>query len=276
MPPNAHRMSLQTTPEGHPGQSNPRFPLNEAADGEGAGLTGLLQHMKPAPVDPAGGGAAVTRVHVLAVVECVESEVAAPLRPPLGVYQPVELRLHEDHPRVLLPWPPQEAGEGLLRSLEVRRRQHAGPVDGGAGGLVGGAPSLRCDHVGLVPQWPPHVDVAVLKDGGSVAEDEVDGTVDVAVAVELPLGVREEGVLVAPEAATVEDSEVRRRAQCHRLVLPRPGGIFECHVSRPEPIAGDACAAEEVRPLAITGCFFVPTLPGREKAIFFLPKVDEL
>lgn len=269
-------MSLQSTPEGHPGGWDPRFPLNEAADGEGTGLTGLLQHMKPAPVDPAGGGGAVTRVHILAVVEGVESEVAAPLRPPLGADQPVELRLHEDRPRVLLPWPAQEAGEGLLHPLEVRRRQHAGPVDGGAGGLVGGAPSLRRDHVGLVPQGPPHVDVAVLKDGGGVAEDEVHGAVDVAVAVELPLGVREEGVLVASEAATVEDGEIRRRAQRHRLVLPRPGGVFECYVSGPEPIAGDACAAKEVDPLAITGCFSVLTRSSRGKASSFLPKVDEL
>lgn len=45
-------------------------------------------------------------------------------------------------------------------------------------------------------------DVAVLEDDGRVAEDEVNGAVDVAVAVKLLQGVREERVLVGLEVCT--------------------------------------------------------------------------
>lgn len=48
-----------------------------------------------------------------------------------------------------------------------------------------------------------------MEDDDGVTEDEVNGTIDVAVTVELTLGVDVEGILVAFEAAAVEDREVR-------------------------------------------------------------------
>lgn len=68
--------------------------------------------------------------------------------------------------------------------------------------------ALRCDGVLLAWHRLPDVDGAVLDDGGCVAEDEVDGAEDLAVAVELALGVDVESVLVAFEAAPVENGVV--------------------------------------------------------------------
>ena len=70
------------------------------------------------------------------------------------------------------------------------------------------SPALGCHGVLLAGHRLPDVYVAVLEDHGGVAEDEVDGAIDVAVAVELLLGVDVECVLVALEAALVVDREV--------------------------------------------------------------------
>ena len=76
---------------------------------------------------------------------------------------------------------------------------------GDAGVLVGVGASLGGDGVLLAGERPTQVYVAALNDGDGVPEDEVDGAIDVAVAVELALGVDVEGVLVSLEAAAVED-----------------------------------------------------------------------
>lgn len=51
-------------------------------------------------------------------------------------------------------------------------------------------------------------DFAVLEDGSRVAEDEIDGAIDFAVAVELAEGVEEEGILIAFYCAPVYDGKV--------------------------------------------------------------------
>lgn len=52
------------------------------------------------------------------------------------------------------------------------------------------------------------MDVTVLQDSRGISKDEINGAIDMTVAIELPLGVYKESVLVAPEAAPVEDREV--------------------------------------------------------------------
>lgn len=50
----------------------------------------------------------------------------------------------------------------------------------------------------------PYENVAVLYDHRCIAEDEIDGAVDVTVSVELAKGVDVESVLVCFDAASVE------------------------------------------------------------------------
>lgn len=64
--------------------------------------------------------------------------------------------------------------------------------------------SLSCDRV-CVTTWTASEDVAVLKNGGGVSENEIDGSVNVAVAVKLAVGVNVECVLVGFETALVEN-----------------------------------------------------------------------
>lgn len=55
--------------------------------------------------------------------------------------------------------------------------------------LIWVSSTLCCDRVLLVTHRFSHVDVAVLKNGDGVAEDEVYGSVYVTFTVELALGV---------------------------------------------------------------------------------------
>ena len=83
--------------------------------------------------------------------------------------------------------------------------------------------------------WPAaRVEAAALQHGGGVAEDEVDGAVDVAVAVELAEGVRVQRVLVPREAAAVEGGEVGVHAQRHGLVLAWTRRVLHRQVTRQE------------------------------------------
>lgn len=101
---------------------------------------------------------------------------------------------------------------------------------GDASVLVRVGTALCSDGVLLVQHRLSGVDVAVLEDGGSVAEDEVDGAVDITVSIELPEGVDVESVLVALEAAAVEGGEVGVVSYRHCLMLLRTCCVPERYV----------------------------------------------
>ena len=89
--------------------------------------------------------------------------------------------------------------------------------------------------------WAAREEEAVLEHGGGVAEDEVDGARDAAVAVEVAERVRVQRVLVALEGAAVEDGEVRVAPERHRLVLGRARRVLERQVPRDEAPAVHGC-----------------------------------
>lgn len=126
-----------------------------------------------------------------------------PRAPPLGIDDPIDLAHHDHRGRVIFPRPPEV---GLGR--DVAPRPDAAAVDREARVLVWVGLALRRDGVVLAPQRLARLDAAVLEYRGGVAEDEVDGARDGAVAVELAVGVGVEGVLVGVEAAAVEDGAV--------------------------------------------------------------------
>jgi hypothetical protein len=69
-----------------------------------------------------------------------------------------------------------------------------------------------------------------LEDYRGVTENEVYGAVDVALSVELSLGVDHEGVLVTLEGTAVEDGEIGGRPEGNGLALLGTGGVAECNV----------------------------------------------
>lgn len=105
--------------------------------------------------------------------------------------------------------------------------------------LVGS--SLGCDHAALVLEWLPDHHLAVLEDHGGVAEDEVDGAGDGAVAVELPVDVGVEGVLVGVDLAVVNDCPVGRYTERHGLVLLSSCAVLKPNVLGHEMISINRC-----------------------------------
>ncbi|CAA7397486.1 unnamed protein product [Spirodela intermedia] len=231
----------QAGEEGDAGGGQPGGAVDEPTDGE---LRCFLLHGDDAvarPVDPQPHGGAVAGVPVLAVVQSIDGEVAVPLEPAGGVDVAGDVGEHEDGAGVGLPGPAEEGGVAavvapllLLRRREFRRGKDPGDVDGDAGVLVGVLPALGGDGVLLFLQRPAGVEGAVLQHHGGVAEDEVDGAGDGAVAVELPLRVHVECVLVAQHVAAR-----------HRLVLRRPRRVLESHVPRHEPRPHRRCDQPE-------------------------------
>ena len=114
-------------------------------------------------------------------------------------------------------------------------------MDGEAGALVGVFAALSGDGDLLERERDAGENAAALEDGGAVAEDEVDGAVDVTLAVELPEGVGVEGVLVPFYAAPEERRLVRVHTEGHRLVVLRPCSVPERHVPCYEPLPGHGC-----------------------------------
>ncbi|KAG6428526.1 hypothetical protein SASPL_112778 [Salvia splendens] len=159
-----------------------------------------------------------------------------PRDPPLGIDDPTDLGDHDHRGRVIFPRPP-EVGPGR----DVPPRPDAAAVDGEARVLVRVGFALRRDGVVLPSQRLARLDAAVLEDRGGVAEDEVDGARDGAVAVELAVGVRVEGVLVGVEAAAVEDGAVGGGSDGRGLELFWAGGVLEAHVHRHEAAAFCDC-----------------------------------
>ena len=77
-------------------------------------------------------------------------------------------------------------------------------MDGDSGVLIRIGTALGGDGDGFVRRITGD-DVAILEYDGGIAEDEIDGAVNVALFVELAFGVNVESVLIPFEAATVED-----------------------------------------------------------------------
>ncbi|KAH0466861.1 hypothetical protein IEQ34_004099 [Dendrobium chrysotoxum] len=190
------------------GGRNPGIAGDKAANGELSSLGSAGDNVVSGPLDPARSAGSGPGVHVLAVVERGEGEIAAPREPAGGIDKAPYVSLQDNRSRVLLPRATEVTLDGALDSGKVGGSGDDGVVDGDSGVLVGISPSLSGDGVLLAAKGLAGVDIAVLEDHGGVAEDEIDSAVDVAVAVELALAVDVEGVLVSLKAAAVEDGEV--------------------------------------------------------------------
>lgn len=124
--------------------------------------------------------------------------------------------------------------------------------------------------------------MAVLEDGRAIAEYEVDGARNGAVAVELAVDVGVQGVLVPVYLAVVDYRSVRGHTEGHSLVVLRTRGVFDpevlCHKVVP---IGRNCGRsvsskapdETLTPGNLRLC---RTITKQENAICFLRNVNIL
>lgn len=115
-------------------------------------------------------------------------------------------------------------------------------MDGNAGVLVRILAVLGSDGDLLQGHRLASVETAVLENDGGVAEYEVDGAVDVALAEELAIGVDVERVLVPNYVAPIDHAVVRTNAECHRLVPAWPCRILKGYVPGDETGSGCRCS----------------------------------
>jgi len=193
----------------------------------------VLHQVKPSPIHSPIGPGPRPIIRVLAVVQRAQNlvVVSRPFRPPRRVDNVVNERLDVHCRGKVPPWPAQIGPGPPIAGREVVRGHDGAVLDRNSRDLVRVVAALGCDCVGLARRWQLRVDVAVLEDDCCIAEDEVDGARDVAVAVELAERVGVEGVLVAVDYATVDCREVRVDAQGHGLALGRAGRVLDCEVT---------------------------------------------
>lgn len=95
-------------------------------------------------------------------------------------------------------------------------------------------PALGGDNATLVGHGFADDEFAILKDGGAVTEDEIDGAGDIAVTVELTPGVCVECVLMSLHCAVVEDGHVSSHPQGHCLMFYGSCTVLKSDVLRHE------------------------------------------
>lgn len=219
----------------------PLTSLNKIPHSEHTRFSLISRHRVPRPRHPPARVRTGAAVHILPVVKRRQREIPGPLQPPGRVHQIPYIRKHKNGPRVLLPRPAQVGLELRLDRNQVGRGRHLASQDRYTGVLERVLSALGGVQVLLILIGSAGVEVAVLEDDGGVAEDEVDGAVDVAVAVELAEGVDVEGVLVSDKAAVVEGGEVGAAAEGHGLVLAGPGVVLEGDASGYESVSYYSC-----------------------------------
>lgn len=93
---------------------------------------------------------------------------------------------------------------GSQNGSEIRSSGDTRIMDDNTRVLIRVGSSLSGDCVGLTT-WTTCEDVTILENCGCVSEDEIDGSVNVAIAVKLTVGVNVESVLVGFETALVKN-----------------------------------------------------------------------
>ncbi|GER55268.1 transducin family protein / WD-40 repeat family protein [Striga asiatica] len=188
------------------GSRKPRHPVKKPGHGEEPGCRGIPNNMVTGPPHPTGKRSPRPIVLVLTVPQCGQPKIPVPLEPPPRLHHWAHVRVDEHGPRVHLPGPAQVGGPSCV---------HVAILD--------------CEARGLA------------RDGGPIAEHEVDCTGDGTFAVELAEGVGVECVLVTFHAAAVEGRLVRVDSKGDALVVLGARRVPKGDVPRDKPLARDSC-----------------------------------
>ena len=100
------------------------------------------------------------------------------------------------------------------------------------------------DHVFLALHGLSGLQLALLENDRCIPEDKVYGASDDGVAVELTVGVGVESVLVAVNAAAVDNRPVGADTESHRLVLLWSCRVLEPHILGYKSITNGSCISK--------------------------------
>ncbi|BAT09248.1 Os09g0545550, partial [Oryza sativa Japonica Group] len=227
----------------------PLVPLDEVLHRVLGRLRCVLDDVETSPLHAAADVSTIPGVLVLSIVDVGHVGPPFPWQPSLGIDHVGHAALHEHHARERravrdrLPRPAEvglhAAGGGAAEEVVVG--VDVAVLEREAGGAGRRGEGLGGDGVLLAAEGEAGDDVAVLEDGGGVAEDEVDGAGDAAVAVELPVALGVQRVLVHPDAAAVQRRGVGVGQQRHRLLVLCSGRVLDGQINGDEANAINSC-----------------------------------
>lgn len=88
---------------------------------------------------------------------------------------------------------------------QIVKRGHLTLLDGDASILIWVSPTLGSDSVVLLFHGLPWLYGTVLEDCSSIAKNEINGAYNLALSIELTIGMRVESVLICIEGAAMKD-----------------------------------------------------------------------
>lgn len=192
------------------------------------------------PLHPLCGVGTRSLVVVLQVGACFLVSGSHPCHVTLWQEDVVDDGIHDDNLGVFPPWPSEVSDLGLY-CLHAGLTGEVACLEHEPAGAVHLGPSTCWNHALLVCEGLPHHQLAVLEHSHGVAEHEVDGAGDGAVAVELPLGLHVQGVLISVHLAVVEHCLVCGYPECNCLVLVGSCRVLESNAYRHEVIRVHTC-----------------------------------
>ncbi|RDX74403.1 hypothetical protein CR513_45859, partial [Mucuna pruriens] len=165
---------------------NPRISSDKISNSE---LNSLLSpnNTKTRPLHPLVSSSTGSFITILCKIQRPQhrASVTRPLNPPPRRNSIVNGTLHHHSPRILFPGSPQKRTIRVFHSRKIRARRYATLVNRKARVLSGVCSSVCENGVVAAAAGTAKHQAAALENGGGVAEDEVDGSVDVAFSVEL-------------------------------------------------------------------------------------------
>lgn len=143
-------INLETGGEGDVGGRQPRISSNKVAYGELANLGRTGKNVIATPLDSVSSWRTRASVHILSIIQSIQSKITTPFHPSSGVYQAVKEGLDVNGSRVLLPGPPKERLNGALNRLQVGSSSDPTVVNNDSSVLVRVGSALCGESVGPV------------------------------------------------------------------------------------------------------------------------------
>lgn len=181
----------------------------------------------------------------LCIVASVKPPGSLPRQPTIRLDDIVNETLNVDGLGVLLPWPTQVGFELCLDRQVGLVSRNGAVLENQARQQVAVGPAGGSHDALLVFKRPSDEDQAILVECLCVPEDKVDGTSDGAVAIELPIGMAVQGVLVTIKLAVEEGSPVTIDNYGHSLVFSSTSGVLKSNVLESVPPSLKSCKQEK-------------------------------
>lgn len=143
-------INLETGGEGDVSGRQPRISGKKVADGELVNLGRTSKNVIATPLDSVSSWRTRSSVHILSIIQGIQSKITTPFHPSSGVYQAVKEGLDVNGSRVLPPGSPKKRLNGALNRLQLGSSSDPAVVNNDSSVLVRVGSGLCSESVGPV------------------------------------------------------------------------------------------------------------------------------